>query len=186
VRVAHTCDVGSAHAHSACAARGHAGHGLRAQRRRGPRPRPGGAARRAGDDTAPAHGRRRGRRLTDAETTTGDGGRGEAAGCGPGDAALDHGSRGASCRDDGGAREAAVGTRREGEVALSGGRAARGSCRDARRAVPTAALSRCIGAARGGHVAAVRCRAIPAKRATADKRGPLVSDFRIKNYPEGN
>jgi hypothetical protein len=28
--------------------------------------------------------------------------------------------RGASCRDDGGAREAAVGTRREGEAALSG------------------------------------------------------------------
>jgi hypothetical protein len=24
------------------------------------------------------------------------------------------------------------------------------------------------------------------RRATADKRDPLVSDFRVKNYPEGN
>jgi hypothetical protein len=50
---------------------------------------------------------------------TGDGGRGEATGCGPGDAASDCGGRGASCRDDGSARESAVGTQREGKAALS-------------------------------------------------------------------
>jgi hypothetical protein len=41
----------------------------------------------------------------------GDGGRGKAAGCGPSDAASDRDGRGASCRDDGGAREATVGRR---------------------------------------------------------------------------
>jgi hypothetical protein len=30
------------------------------------------------------------------------------------------------------------------------------------------------------------CRAGPARRATADKRGPLVSYFSIKIYPERN
>jgi hypothetical protein len=40
--------------------------------------------------------------------------------------------------------------------------------------------------ARGGHAAAARSCPGPARRATADKRGPLVSDFRIKIYPEGN
>jgi hypothetical protein len=47
----------------------------------------------------------------------------------------------------------------------------------ARRAVPTAALNRCVGVARGGHAAAARCHAGPVRRATADKRDPLVSDF---------
>jgi hypothetical protein len=133
-RAAHACSVGLAHGLGRAARAAH-----------------GGAARRASDDTVPAHGRRRGRWLTGVETATGDGG----------------------------TREAAVGTRREGEAALSGGRAARGcragerrrgSCRGARRAVPTVALSRCIGAARGGHAAA-------AQRDTAVKRCPLVSDF---------
>jgi hypothetical protein len=62
-----------------------------------------GTARRAGDDTAPAHGIRRGRWLTGAETATGDSGRG------PGDAASDRGGRGVSYRDDGGAHAAVVG-----------------------------------------------------------------------------
>jgi hypothetical protein len=71
---------------------------------------------------------------------------------------------------------------------LSGERRARGrsrgvggageeSCRDARRAVPTTALSRCVGVAHGGHAATARCRTGPVRRATADRWGPLVSDF---------
>jgi hypothetical protein len=110
---------------------------------------------------ASAHGRRRVRQLTGAETATGDCGRGD-GGHGPGDAASDHGGRGASCRDDGGAREAAVGRvsggRRQSARRVGRGRERRGpgSCRDARRAVPTAALSRCGGTARDGHAAAAR------------------------------
>jgi hypothetical protein len=70
--------------------------------------------------------------------------------------ASDRGSR------DGGASEAAVGhgggTREAGGRRLSGAaRRGRGSCQDARRAVPTAALSRGVGVARGGHAAAARC-----------------------------
>jgi hypothetical protein len=48
----------------------------------------------------------------------------------------------------------------------------RGSCRD-----PIAALSHGIGAAHGGHAAAARCRAGPARRTTSDRWGPLVGDF---------
>jgi hypothetical protein len=66
----------------------------------------------------------------------------------------------------------------------AGGRDMRGSCR-ARRC-PDSVLNHAVGVACGGHVAAVCCRAGPAWRATADKRGPLVSDFRIKIYPERN
>jgi hypothetical protein len=58
-----------------------------------------------------------------------------------------------------------------------GGRRGRGGCGDAWRAVLTATLSPGIGAARGGHEAAVRCRAGPARRASSDRWGPLVSDF---------
>jgi hypothetical protein len=54
------------------------------------------------------------------------------------------------------------------------------------------ALSRCpdsgfkprVGTAHGSHVAAACCRAGPAWLATTDKRGPLISDFRIKKYPK--
>jgi hypothetical protein len=60
------------------------------------------------------------------------------------------------------------------------GGAGEASCQDARRAVPTAALSR------GGHAATARCHVGPARRAAADRSGPLVSDFRIKIHPEGN
>jgi hypothetical protein len=120
-----------------------------------------------------------------------DCGRGD-GGHGPGDAASDHGGRGASCRDDGGAREAAVGRvsggRRRSARRVGRGRERRGpgSCRDVRRAVSTVALSRCVGTARGGHAAAARCCTGPARHATTDRSGPLVSDFRIKIHPEGN
>jgi hypothetical protein len=66
------------------------------------------------------------------------------------------------------------------------GGAGEASCQDARRAVPTAALSRGVGTARGGHAAMARCHVGPARRAAADRSGPLVSDFRIKIHPEGN
>jgi hypothetical protein len=88
-----------AHAHSACAARSHAGARPTATRARpalaGPAARRvravalpggarlgGGAARRAGGGSAPTHGRQRGRRLTGAETAmaTGDDGRVTATG----------------------------------------------------------------------------------------------------------
>jgi hypothetical protein len=103
----------------------------------------------------------------------GRGARTATVGFGPGDGAVEMsearrlGERRARgrCRGDGGA----------GEV----------SCRDARRAVPTAALNRGVGAARGGHAATVRCHAGPARRAVSDTWGPLVGDFRIKNHPEG-
>jgi hypothetical protein len=65
-------------------------------------------------------------------------------------------------------------------------RAARGGCQDARCAVPTAALSHGVGAARGSHTAVVHCRVGPAWRAATDRSGPVVSDFRIKIHPEGN
>jgi hypothetical protein len=76
---------------------------------------------------------------------------------------------------DGGAMGEAVGAtavraRRAGD---SGAREADGAseagCRDARRPVPTAALSHGVCAAR---------------RAASDRWGPLVSDFQIKNHPE--
>jgi hypothetical protein len=61
-----------------------------------------------------------------------------------------------------------------------------GSCRDARRAVPTAALSRAVGVAHGGHAEAARCRAGPARCAAADKWGPLSVISELKIYPKGN
>jgi hypothetical protein len=84
-------------------------------------------------------------------------------------------------------RRGAVG-RRAGAVRRCRGVGGAGdaSCRDVRRAVPTAALSRGVGAARGGHAATVRCRVGPARRTASDRWGPLVSDFRIKIHPEGN
>jgi hypothetical protein len=66
----------------------------------------------------------------------------------------------------------------------AGGHGVRGSCW-ARRC-PDSALNHAVGVAHGGHAAAALCRVGPAWRATTDKRGPLVSDFRIKIYPEGN
>jgi hypothetical protein len=45
---------------------------------------------------------------------------------------------------------------------------------------PDSTLTRMAGAASGGHAAAARCRAGPVRRVMADKRDPLVSDFRIK------
>jgi hypothetical protein len=76
------------------------------------------------------------------------------------------------------ARRGAVG-RRAGVVrrCQGVGGAGEASCRDARRAVPTAALSRGISAARGGHTATVRCRTGPARHVASDRWVPLVSDF---------
>jgi hypothetical protein len=87
------------------------------------------------------------------------------------------GAFGQGCADTagwgGGSREAAVG--RSGRAALSeAARQRRGSAVTTRgRAVPIAALSHCADTG-------------PARRTTADKRGPFVSDFRIKIYPEEN
>jgi hypothetical protein len=99
------------------------------------------------------------------------------------------------CRDERGeavgravSARALSGRRRRGRGELSGERRARGRCRgvggaveasyrDARRAVPTAALSCCVGAVRGGHAATACCRTGPARRAASDRWGPLVSDF---------
>jgi hypothetical protein len=64
------------------------------------------------------------------------------------------------------------------------GGASEAGCRDARRAVPTVALSHGVGAARGSHTATARCRAGPARCAASDKWVPLVSYFRIKNLTE--
>jgi hypothetical protein len=74
------------------------------------------------------------------------------------------------------ARRGTVG-RRAGAKRRCRGGAGEASCRDVRRAVLTAALSRGVGAARGGHAATARCRAGPARRAASDRWGPLVSDF---------
>jgi hypothetical protein len=86
----------------------------------------------------------------------------------------------------GDAREAAVG--RSGRAALSeAARRRRGNAVGTRgRAVPTAALIRCVDAAHGGHAAVALCRAGPVRPAMADKWGPLISDFQIKIYPEEN
>jgi hypothetical protein len=80
-----------------------------------------------------------------------------------------------------------------GTAAQSAGRrsgaarsAGRGSCRDARRAVPTAALSRAVGAARGSHGAAAHCRAGLARHVAADRWGPLPVIVELKIHPEGN
>jgi hypothetical protein len=54
------------------------------------------------------------------------------------------------------------------------------------RRCPDSALSCAVSVECGGHVAAARCRAGPARRATADKRGPLSVIFELKIYPEGN
>jgi hypothetical protein len=85
------------------------------------------------------------------------------------------------------ARRGAVG-RRAGAARRCRGvdGAGEASCRDARRAVPTVALSRGIGTACGGHAATARCHMGPARRAATDRSGPLISDFRIKIHPEGN
>jgi hypothetical protein len=74
-----------------------------------------------------------------------------------------------------------------GELAVGGAGARRRARGRGVRAVgtrrcPDSALTRAVGAARGGQAAAARYRAGPARRATADKRGPLVSDFRIKKF----
>jgi hypothetical protein len=99
----------------------------------------------------------------------GDNGEGSARTAGRGTFGQRHADT--ACRG-GGAREAEVG--RSGRAA----RRRRGSAVGTRgRAVPTAALSRCADAARGGHTAVVRCRVGPVRHATADKRGPLVSVF---------
>jgi hypothetical protein len=66
-----------------------------------------------------------------------------------------------------------------GEAVGEAGDASEAGCRG-----PTAALSHGVGAARGSHAATARCRTGPARRAASDRWGPLVSDFRIKNYPE--
>jgi hypothetical protein len=179
---------------------------VRGPRPRGPRPRPaardarrGGAARRRrwldagarrrrGGDGSPARRRWRG--------VTGDGRAREAAAAAtawPGQRARGHGRSGWRWHSRGGCRGG-------GATRLGGGRAARGDgrrgararcgrerrCRDTRRGVPTAALSRCVGVVRGGHAAAARCRAGPARCAATDKWGPLVNDFRIKIHSEGN
>jgi hypothetical protein len=129
VRVAHARGVGSVHAHSACAARGHVGARPTATRAWPALAGPASAAtlpgepvaarhrrtRDGGSDGSPARRRRR----------NGDG---EAAGYDPGDASSDRGSRGTSSRDDDGAREAAVGWRGRGSRDVARGARRRSAC----------------------------------------------------------
>jgi hypothetical protein len=72
---------------------------------------------------------------------------------------------------------ARLGRRRDGRGGREPGGASEAGCRDARHAVPTTALSRVVGAARGSQAATVCCRAGSARRAASDMWGPLVSDF---------
>jgi hypothetical protein len=111
--------------------------------------------------------------------------------------------------DDGAVGEAAVGARRGavGKRAMRARRSERGGAeggargRRARgdgrcgaecgaavgaRRCPDSALSCAGGVARGGHAAAARCHVGLARRATADKRGPLSAIFELKIYPKGN
>jgi hypothetical protein len=74
----------------------------------------------------------------------------------------------------GGAREAVGAVGRARGAGLSG-RAAR--CPD------SGLKSRVSGAAHGSHAAMARCHAGPARCATSDRWGLLVSDFRIKIHP---
>jgi hypothetical protein len=180
------------------AARGHAGHGLRAQRWRSPRarrwPSSASAGRRTaaqrvaallGEPVAAWHQRTETTGVAAHRRGDGDGdGRRRARRGGR----LRSGRRGFGPRRSG--RELSGRRRR----ARGDGRAAR-SCREraalseaARRrrgnaigtggrAVPTMALSRCAGATRGGYAAVARCRAGLARCAAADRWGPLVSDF---------
>jgi hypothetical protein len=74
-----------------------------------------------------------------------------------------------NCWGDGDAGEAVGRRAARARQSLSSGRdeagaGERGGCRGARRAVPTAALSRGVGTARGGHAATVRCRGPGAAR----------------------
>jgi hypothetical protein len=108
--------------------------------------------RRTGDDGTAAH-----RRGDGGATATGD-----VAGCGPSDVAWTAAVGTAAVR----ARQAQRGARSGRELSerdvrarrrcRAGERRGRGSCRDTWRAVPTAALSHGVGAARGGHAAAAR------------------------------
>jgi hypothetical protein len=174
--------------HSAGAARGHTGHDPCAQRWRGParsaratrsarpeRARSGGAARRrCGSASRRRHG-------TGARETARNGGsptRGRR--CDDDGRAVRRpgwrsgrrrGRRG--CRGDGGAHEA-VGRRRAARGRCRGdGDAHKADCWDARRAVPTAALS--CGRRRGAW-----------QPRGNGQVGPLVSDFQIKNHPNKN
>jgi hypothetical protein len=70
--------------------------------------------------------------------------------------AADRASAASYCGGRDGGASGVVG-RGAGETAVGGGRRERGGCRDPRRAVPTLALSRGVGAARGGHAAVARC-----------------------------
>jgi hypothetical protein len=76
---------------------------------------------------------------------------------------VDGGTASMSGRNGGAVDEAAVGTR---------------------RAVPAAALSRAVGVARGGHEAVARCRVGLARRAAADKWGPLSAISELKFTPK--
>jgi hypothetical protein len=96
----------------------------------------------------------------------------------------DSGGRDGGCRGSGVWSEA-VGERAGAERRAVGERRARGDGR--RGSACGAAVGRgAVDVTRGSHAAVARYHAGPARRATADKRGPLVSDFRIKIYPEGN
>jgi hypothetical protein len=125
------------------------------------------------------------RRLTSVETTARCvgrwvGARGGGSGNGAAQSETGRRERGGAVRASAARARRSTGEGRE----RGGGRQL--CCQDARCAVLIAALSRCADATRGGHAVAARCRACPVRRATADKRDPLVSDFQIKIYPEGN
>jgi hypothetical protein len=209
--MAHVCSAGAAHGldrsqhvRPACAALaqlglGRAVHGSQRERACGAwwrtaRQRCSASQRRHGAGARETAARRDGDERRACAAATGDG-------CGPSDAArttaVGTAAVGAAAR---GARWSGNGRARQGARSASGGREAavgHGAVK-ARRAVVTrgarsrqrlkaAVPTRRVAATRQWRAAArARCCAGPVQRATADKRGPLLSDFRIKNYPEGN
>jgi hypothetical protein len=145
----------------------------------------GGAARRANDDTTPAHGRRPRRR---AAHRRGDGSaarRRRASGEAAGAARRRSGRRGFGPRWSG---RALSGRRRKGR---DGGRAAgvRGetALSGRRRAVPTALLTRGSCVAHGSHTATTCYHVGPARRAASDRWDPLIRVFcELKFTLDGN
>jgi hypothetical protein len=133
------------------------------------------AALQADGGTAPAHGRRRGtaaHRRGDSGAARRRRASGERGGRGgPGDGAVGEAVRATAAR----ATQSGGGRRTRGGREVGG--ASEASCRDARRAVPTAALSHGVGEAHGSHVATARCRAGPARHAASDRWAPFISDF---------
>jgi hypothetical protein len=139
----------------------------------------GGTARRAGCDSAPAYGRRRGWRLTDAETAARRDGHGRRAGTARRPAAVRATRLRTTAVDERRAWGAVERARSAGQDGAVGGRGRARRCRDARRVVPTVALSRAVGvAATRQWRAAVQAR-LGARRLTSGARLSVISELKF-------